>query len=581
MGRGYRGESGEWHRRLAPDAFRTAPTRTNETIRHHAPIGSRARDEWGYVLCSGVGWLRPGLPRSRRRRPPAFSPVDGSTGRRAHTRHAGGGETVFLCRQALGRIFHRPRTGEGISFGWARTTVCDDPICAAAGASRGGSWTLDDRIVFGALEGGLSIVSAAGGDPQSLTAAEEGVGHWYPVVMPDDRAILFTIYPGSYQGARVALYVFSSGEVRELFEGAIPRFASGHILYAREDSLWAVAFDEDALEPEGNPFLVQEDVARPNTTVQFQVAEDGTLVYVPGGFGFSAPAAVWVDREGRQEPIPMSEDSYRSVRLSPDGTRLALQEFQMPSDLWVYDIARGTLNRLTNDPAQDLSPLWTLDGKRVVFGSEREGVSGLFSMNADGTGDVERLMTEDFGTFLSPHAWAPDGTTLLFSGGGSGGRDILFLFVPGEREPEALIRTEFHEDQPAVSADGRWVAYMSRLSGQSEVFVERFPDLGDRRLVSTGGGRIPLWSSDGSELFYMNLDSNKLMVVAIDSEAGLTIGTPEVLFEGDFFSEFGLRTYDVTPDGQRFVMLTRGGAETSEQDAAPALVVVQNWLAEH
>ena len=119
------------------------------------------------------------------------------------------------------------------------------------------------------------------------------------------------------------------------------------------------------------------------------------------------------------------------------------------------------------------------------------------------------------------------------------------------------------------------------LSGQPEVYVERFPDLGDRRLVSTGGGRMPVWSFDGSELFYLNLDSDELMVVSIEAEAELTIGTPEVLFEGDFFSMFGLRSYDVTPDGQRFVMLTRGGAETSEQDAPPSLVVVQNWLAEH
>ena len=205
-------------------------------------------------------------------------------------------------------------------------------------------------------------------------------------------------------------------------------------------------------------------------------------------------------------------------------------------------------------------------------------------MNADGTGDVERLLAEeeDDARFLQPHAWAPDGTTLLFSGAYVGtGRDILLLSMPGEREPEVLIRTEFNENQPAVSPDGRWLAYMSTLSGRSEVYVERFPDLGDRRLISTDGGSMPLWSPDGSELFYLNLNSDKLMVVVIDSEAGLTTGPPEVLFEGDFFSQFGLRTYDVTPDGQRFVMLTRGGAQSTKNDAPPSLVVVQNWLAEH
>lgn len=151
---------------------------------------------------------------------------------------------------------------------------------------------------------------------------------------------------------------------------------------------------------------------------------------------FSAPTAVWVDREGRQEPILIPEGSYQSVRLSPDGTRLVLQEFQTPSDLWVYDIARGTLNRLTTDPAHDLSPLWTLDGKSVVFGSDRDGVWALFSMNADGTGDVERLTTEDRGAFWQPHAWAPDGTTLLYSSGyGSTRADFYFYPYRASENP--------------------------------------------------------------------------------------------------------------------------------------------------
>jgi len=467
--------------------------------------------------------------------------------------------------------------------GGSASTVCNDPICVAG--SRGGSWTLDDRIVVGSADGGLSIVSATGGDPESLTTpSEQAEGHTYPVVLPNGRAILFTIYPRySYQGARVALYAFDSGEVRELFDGALPRFASGHIVFAREDSLWAVPFDENTRRLGGDPFLVQEDIARPNTTVQFQVAQDGTVVYMPAVARGSAPTAVWVDREGRVDPLPgISEGGYRSVRISPDGTRLALEEFRTLSDVWIYDVARDTPSRLTTDPASDINPLWTLDGEGVVFGSDRAGPSGLYWVNADGTGDVEGLMTGDVGLFLSPHAWSPDGTTLLFSGNyPCTGADIGLLSMTGDRASEFLLQTDFGERHPAVSPDGRWVAYHSIRSGAFEVYVERFPDLGDRQLISTDGGILPLWSPDGRELFYMTPEADKLMVVSIDSETGLTAGTPEVLFEGNFFEWFGNYTYDITPDGQRFVMLMRGSAETTEDAAPPDLVVVQNWLAEH
>ena len=461
--------------------------------------------------------------------------------------------------------------------------ICDDPICGRG--NRGGAWTLDERIVIGSNEGGLSIVAADGGAPEPLTAAAEGKGHWYPAVLPNGSGVLFTSSSSGafYRGARMALYDFESEEFRELLDGAFPRFAEGHILFAREDSLWAVPFDQDALELTGDPFFVQEDVARPNTTVQFQVAQNQTLVYMPASAGGPAPIPVWVDRRGRVEPLPgISGGSYRSLRLSPDGTRLALEELQTPTDLWIYDVARGTLSRLTTDPATESSPLWTPDGERVVFGSDRENSRGLYSRQADGTGDAERLTTVDYTRRLRPHSWSSDGTMLLFSTGGSRTTwDIGFLSMAGESSPRFLIQTEMVERHPAVSPDGRWIAYTSELSGEPEVYVERFPDLGDRRLISTDGGTMPLWSPDGRELFYMTPDDAKLMVVSIDSETRFKAGAPEVLFEGNFFRLGGLRSYDVTPDGQRFVILSRDGTDTTKNVAPPSLVVVQNWLAEY
>ena len=356
--------------------------------------------------------------------------------------------------------------------------ICDDPICGWG--SRGGAWTLDERIVVGSSEGGLSIVAADGGTPEPLTAADEGKGHVYPVVLPNGSGVLFMSSPAPYWEARVALYDFESEESRDLLDGAFPRFAEGHILFARDDSLWAVPFDQDALELTGDPFFLQEDVARPNAVVQFQVAQDGTLVYMPASAEGSAPIPVWVDRKGRVEPLPgISGGSYRSLRLSPDGTRLALEELQTPTDLWIYDVARGTLSRLTTDPAFEVSPLWTPDGERVVFGSDRENSRGLFSVQADGTGDVERLMTVDAGLFVQPHSSSSDGTMLLFSSVGNRTTwDIGWLSMAGESSPQFLIQTEMAERHPAVSPDGRWIAYTSELSGEPEVYVERFPRLG-------------------------------------------------------------------------------------------------------
>ncbi len=224
----------------------------------------------------------------------------------------------------------------------------------------------------------------------------------------------------------------------------------------------------------------------------------------------------------------------------------------------------------------------------MVFGSDRENSWGLYSVQADGTGDVERLTTVDAALFVQPHSWSSDGTMLLFSSVGNRTTwDIGWLSMAGESSPQFLIQTEMVEHHPAVSPDGRWIAYTSGLSGEPEVYVERFPDLGDRRLISTDGGIMPLWSPDGRELFYLSRELDKLVVVSIAPDTDFTdftAGAPEVLFDGNFFRLGGLRSYDVTPDGQRFVMLIRDGTNPNDHTdnvARPSLVVVQNWLVEH
>ena len=288
----------------------------------------------------------------------------------------------------------------------------------------------------------------------------------------------------------------------------------------------------------------------------------------------SAPC-VWVDRQGREESLALAPAAYEAAAVSPDGSRVVVEiADQQNADVWVSEVGRGTLSRVTNDPARDRRPLWAPDGQRVVFESNREGPVGLFWKNTDGTGEAERLMTSDATRGLRPYSWSPDGETLLFFHGGPGGGDIGTLSMEGERTWELLIGDNVRETHPALSPDGAWLAYSSGDTGQEEVYVQRYPSLGGRRQISTGGGNQPVWSPDGGELFYRSLDGTGLMVVPIDTEPAFTPGDPELVFEGQYFNR-AQRTYDISPDGRRFLMIKT--ATQGDGDASPDIIVVQNW----
>jgi serine/threonine-protein kinase len=231
--------------------------------------------------------------------------------------------------------------------------------------------------------------------------------------------------------------------------------------------------------------------------------------------------------------------------------------------------------------SDDHNPLWTPDGERVVFGSNREGSWGLFWMKADGTGEVERLMTDDqVVASLSPYSWSPDAKMLVFHGIYPGRAPDIGVLSMEDRAAELRFQTEFVEAYAAVSPDGRWLAYMSNRSGQFEVYVERFPELGARRTISTGGGSVPLWSPDGRELFYLEPSGTQLMAVPVTTGRDFNAGTPKVLFEGAFYIRPGSSAYDITPDGKRFLIISQGTASTTESSEPPNIIVVQNWLEE-
>jgi serine/threonine-protein kinase len=422
--------------------------------------------------------------------------------------------------------------------------------------------------------------------PEVLTVpdSEAGeTGHRWPEVLPGGHAVLFTIV--SRQGRAVAVLDLETNKQAVLIPGGTyPRYASsGHIVYGAANSLWAVPFDVDRLEVSGTAVPLPEKVTiKPLGAIDFDLSATGSLVYAPGTAGGGARRSVfWVDRDGREEAVGLEPNAYVSPRLSPDGTRLAVVLFDEAGnrDIWVYDLARGAPVRLTSDLEWDDDPLWTPDGERIVFRSNREGW-GLYWKRADGIGEAELLMpfTGPVGVF-SPLSWSAAGSLVFAIETRETGSDIHVLSMDEERLSEPLLQTPFHERDPAVSPDGGWVAYSSDESGAFEVYVRPFPNVDDGRVrISDSGGVWPLWGPEGNELFYRN--GQAILRVAIDTAPAFSAERPEVLFEGTYVSGVG-RPHDLSPDGQRFLMLRE--IEPAKEASAPTqdgLVIVQNWFEE-
>jgi serine/threonine-protein kinase len=466
-----------------------------------------------------------------------------------------------------------------------------ETLCAIQGIPAGATWRADGTIIFAtnAPATGLQRVSAAGGEPIVLTTPDRERGeadHLLPEFLPGGEAVLFTItsVTGGIDTAQVAVLDLRTRTSKVLFRGGShARYVpSGHLVYAVTGALRAVAFDLGRLEVVGTPAPVLEGVITTGLgAADIAVAANGSLVYVAGaaGAGAARRTVVSVDRQGRASPMPgLPLDAYREVRVSPDGARLALATL---TDVWTYDVVRATLSRLTTDPAPDYSPLWTPDGQRIIFRSDRAGYPELFWRPADGTGSDERLL-----------ARAKDFIGLLATGWSADGRQLLFTEVPPsfqcaigqiaiERpsDMKLLVKSEFCNFGATVSPDGRWMAYGSTASGRPEIYVERYPELGNRQQISTSGGTVPLWSHDGRELFFGSLDGRQMFAVAVQSGTTLVAGRPQVLFEFAMLASLtGNQTYDIAPDG-RFLIIPSGQAEAGG-GTAPSMIVVLNWTEE-
>ena len=455
-------------------------------------------------------------------------------------------------------------------------TICDNPGPGAAGF-RGASWGSSGTIVFATTASpALMQVSDAGGTPQPLIKPQNGEVHSSPHFLPGGGALLFAIAaPGMPD--RVAVVRLDDRQPQVLFEGSSPRFSeSGHIVFLRERALWAVAFDGDRLAVAGEALPVLEGVAMATTAnaAVFEIAANGTLVYNPAA-AVQPRTLVWVDRQGREEPVAAPPRAYAYPRLSPDGTQLALDIRDQENDIWLWNIARGTLSRFTFERVLDRAPLWSPDGRWILFGSDRVGSGNLFRQSADGTGKPEQI-TE--GNLLYPSGVSPDGKRALFYGSQN---DVISVTLDDKRLAEPLVQTPFIERNGTISPDGRWMAYESNATSRPEIYVRPYPNVTTGQWqVSIDGGTRPLWAHSGRELFYLALDG-ALMRVPVKGGATWTAGAPTRLFAGPYLdgdaSALSGRTYDIALDDQRFLMIkdpdTRAGTD-------PSLVVVEHWTEE-
>jgi eukaryotic-like serine/threonine-protein kinase len=451
---------------------------------------------------------------------------------------------------------------------------------------QGASWNADGTIVF-AMEPGIFRVPAAGGTPQLIIEPSPGKRLFGPRLLPDGDTLLFSVSDGAmWDSAEIVVQSLATGNRRTLLAGGSDaRYVpTGHLVYASGDALFGVAFDLSTLSVSGGALSLVQGLVRADVTpaANFGIGADGTLVYLSGASAQPMRTVVWVDRDGREEPTGVPPREYVYVQLSPDGTRLSLDARDGESDIWIFDLEREILQRLTVDPGRNRGGLWTPDGSRVLFSRALAGSEEIYWQAADGSA-APLPLTADSGEAVLPEDVTPDGNALLYIPADRPAD--IFIATLGETGagPAPLIATPAEEFGAQVSPDGRWLVYQSNESGRFEIYVRPFPAVDTGRWqISTDGGTRPRWSRDGRELFYLNTSSDgraALMAVAIESEAGFRAALPELVFEGAYAAPRTSRlVYDVSLDGRRFLMLK----DTADEPSAsrPQIVVVQNWTEE-
>jgi Tol biopolymer transport system component len=469
-------------------------------------------------------------------------------------------------------------------------TLCDAPL------GRGGSWGkgLDGgagSIVFAPdWTGGLSQISATGGHPVTVTALDSSgqqESHRQPEFLPDGRHFLFVaIVATRGQTGKNGIFVGDirskpdPKNVRRLMDGNshVSYAPPGYLLFAGDNNLMVRAFDTSRLEFRGEPFVLVDQVgtAVNRNTSDFSVSASGVLAW-RASRSRAVQQLAWFDRSGKHIEsldVPQEYLGFR-VSFSPDGSTIALSmtsAAHRKEDIWLLDLVRSSKSRFTFGTGDKSSPVWSQDGRRVAFAVRRQADYGLYSKDLSGAGNEELLLKT--AQFSIPTDWSRDGRFILFTQQGPKTADMWVLPLFGDRKPVPVLQTEFNEDDGTFSPNGRWIAYTSDESGRPEIYVRSFTEGGmgipGKWQISTAGGGLARWGSDGKELFFEALD-RKMMTAPVNTGARFAAGIPVVLFDTH---EPGAAPYGVRPDGQRFLII-----RTLDEGAARPVNICLNWLA--
>ncbi|HEU4386297.1 MAG TPA: protein kinase [Blastocatellia bacterium] len=456
-------------------------------------------------------------------------------------------------------------------------TLCDASLAV------GGSWSRVGEIVMApAGNGVLYRVAATGGVPTALTTLDESrgeVSHWLPQFLPDGDHFLF--YAVGKQSGQSGVCVGSLSEKRTSLVLNTDRralYTSGYLLFVKNGALMGQAFNPSNLELAGEPFLIMEQLKTTAYVLpHLSVAENGTLAFQSGVM--QPPQLVRFDRGGKQLGTVGESADYSNPSLAPNGERLAIgirDPKTTKRDIWLFDLSRGVKSRFTFDTADDLNPVWSTDGSRIFFSSDRKGQRDIFEKKVN-SAEEEQLI------YSSPENKnvcdvSPDGRLLIYntnptSSNDTAKNDLWLLPLEGEQTPRPFLKTQFNEDQAAISPDGKRVAYRSDESGRDEIYVATFPQLINKWQVSVDGGAEPRWRRDGNELFFTDA-GRKLMAAQVKSGTGAFVtAVPVLLFETQLLTVPARNRFVVTGDGQQFILVTR-------LEAPEPINVVLNWTAE-
>jgi serine/threonine-protein kinase len=465
----------------------------------------------------------------------------------------------------------------------------------AGGGNRGATWTDDGTIIFGSTAGSLMRISSEGGRAEPVGSLAEGeMTQRWPQILPGGKAVLFTSHISAGAGfddANIVVQPLPSGP-RKIVQrgGSYARYLpSGHLVYLRGGTLFAVPFDLRQLEATGPQVPVLEGVwNNPNQgSGHFAVSATGTLVYRPNRGTLSNVAISWMESDGKTTRLRPAAADWTNLIFAPDGRRLAMDISDgRQTDVWVYEWAPDRLTRLTWGPRDSQKPVWTPDGSRIAFGSTRDGTLNLYWQRADGTGEVQRLTNSPY----SQGAWSfhPNGRLLAYHELSAANQDdVLVLPIEGDEasgwkpgKPTVFVNGPFAERAPMFSPDGRWIAYQSTETGRDEVWVRPYPGPGGKWLISTGGGTTPTWSRTRRELFYTTNDQQIMVAPYAVVGDSFQAEKPRLWADAHFVMRQRTgptRSFDLHPDGTRFAL---AAAETATQTREDKLVFVFNFFDE-